>query len=354
MRRFLKILSSLIFKDPGAKLGYAIATNLVFIGLVSIYIDKFIRSCFIPSGTPLTELIWLLSYAALLILSMAWTNYERKRFSTIEIPHEHECEEGYYRALIIALSTNNKNIEDITIKDNDEERTLYIKIKEETDEKKYEIKRDISIPSLKDRLEEFYSNNNGLNWVMPLRSIFKSIKREGKYKKGLEQLWIVSSVDNKTQGSYSQIKNFIKLIDFFFTGRFDIYVYDKKAPDGNLDKYLIDNNYISYIIKGETAVNQGVSTDDKLGISAMNERSINYDNFTNIYQFYDDIIKEITKDKRIKDNEIGIDITSGTKIIGAAGAVATLKYKTRIIYVDTNAPDKITEIDAGIAPPPNN
>ncbi|RZD19493.1 MAG: hypothetical protein EVG15_01015 [Candidatus Acididesulfobacter diazotrophicus] len=162
---------------------------------------------------------------------------------------------------------------------------------------------------------------------MPLRSIIRNIKKPDS-KKGLKQLWIVGSKD-----SFNQIKDFIKLVYSFFEDSFDIYVYNSNKNE--LEDYLIDKNYILEIINPKE-VNSNTPDNDKLSTSNMEYCAVDYNNFSDAYRFYENIIKKVAEQGEIKDHEIAIDVTSGNKIIAIAGAVATLKYKTRIIYLHNN------------------
>ncbi|RZD19492.1 MAG: hypothetical protein EVG15_01010 [Candidatus Acididesulfobacter diazotrophicus] len=131
MKKLLQYLKEKLW-FPELKLGLAIALNLVIIGLISIYIDEVCKSPFKP-----IILLFIFISIILLYISLIWTNYERKRFSLITVPHERQCEEGSFRALIVALSKN--SITDVIVEsasDGDNQagikNFLYIQIKIKT------------------------------------------------------------------------------------------------------------------------------------------------------------------------------------------------------------------------------
>lgn len=147
-------------------------------------------------------------------ISLIWTNYQRKRFSFITVPHERECKSSF-RSLIVTLSNN--SITDVVVESASgvecpaKEKMLYIKYKDEEGNTKETPKLETFDYSekllLNEKFKEIFLKKQVMNWEMPLRSIIKNVKKHG-YKKGLEQLYIVGSKDSERKDSFNQVKNF--------------------------------------------------------------------------------------------------------------------------------------------------
>lgn len=320
------------------RLAVAISLSLIFIGMLSIYINDFLKP----------ELnLWLIAriFIAIMLLlgSLFWTNYERKKFSSIAIPVERDLDrqERTFEALIIPLSYN-QAINTVSIISSNSNETLNI---EKNNNGQFPFEKTPEhdpLKDLKDLLLENLNSGEGRkifeNWQMPLTSIIRNLKQDNG--KGLKQLWLIGSKDKvylnkpdeKKYGSAIQLRHFIKILFFFFKDKLEIYLYDiKKHSHIKIDH--IEN--IDELLTGDIVKQIGLDFDD----------------FRQVYESFEKIIHEIVKISKkegdgIEEHRIAIDITGGQKPISVAGAIATLRLKTRIVYVNTNNLPDMKEIDA--------
>ena len=325
------------------RLAVAISASLIFIGMLSIYINDLLKPEFN---------LWLVvrTFIAIILLlgSLYWTNYERKKFSSISIPVERDLglQERTFEALIMPLSVNQLRADIIT--PSNSAKTLKItKIIQNGTEKEFSFE-DTSEPSPFKRLEELLLDNSGppyakeifSNWQMPLTSIIRNIKHD-KGGSGLKQLWLIGSknihydnTEKTIDGSAGQLKHLIKILLFFFKNKFDIYVYDIK-----------NNTHIKIDPAGAKSIDE-LLTDD-----IVKQIGLDFDDFRQVYESFNKIIHKIVKISKeegdeIEEHRIAIDITGGQKPISVAGAIATLIFKTKIVYVNTNRLPDMKEIDA--------
>ena len=244
----------------------------------------------------------------------------------------------------------------VTIANSDSIETLNISIKKKEELRKKEelqvqVFKNNSEPSPLDHLRNLLidkpssQDSKGIfsNWQMSLTSIIKNIKQNND-KKGLEQLWLIGSKDmdygdpkNPKDGSAKQLKDLVKILFFFFKDKFDIYVYDMQ-----------NNTPIKLDLK---------NVDKSLNDDIIKQIGLDFDNFDQIYKNFKKIIHTIKKiskksGEEIEERRIAIDITGGQKPISVAGAIATLRFKTRIVYVNTNNLPAMKEIDAKIETEP--
>ena len=323
------------------RLAVAISSSLIFIGILSIYLDYFLKPEFN---------FWLaartLIAVMLLLGSLYWTNYERKKFSSIVIPVESDLalNKRTFEALIMPLSLH-KSINTVFITSSDSDEILNI-INDKND-KLLPFKKGPGHDSLKD-LKALLLENIKLkegreifsNWQPPLISIIRNLKQDNG--KGLKQLWLIGSEDkvysNKpdkpTAGSAGQLKHFIKILLFFFKDYFDIYVYNMK---NNVPIKIDPSKDIDGLLDGDVIEQIGLDFDD----------------FRQVYESFEEIIPEIVKISKkeggeIEEHRIAIDITGAQKPISVAGAIATLRFKTRVVYVNTNNLPDMKEIDAAM------
>ena len=330
-----------------------ISASLVLISAISTYYDDFLN------------LIWnnsvfkfLLSVGLLFIL-LILTNKARKRFSKISIPTERDLVERSFKALILPVSK--ARVEILSVDTNND----VINIKYE--DKKISINKNTINKILNSEDNEAKHENyaNFKNWQPPLVSILRNLKIDNE-KGGIEQLWLLGSADtavnpkkkqnesgnndksdekpNITKGSARELKFFVQILLFFFKDKFDIYVFDYK----NNEKIKIDEK------------NLNILSDEKI----IDNIAVDFNDFGKVHETFKRIISKIietakeenetcSSQKRIKEHEIAIDITGGQKPISVAGAVSTLEYKTKIIYIDTNNIPNIKEIDATIENEPD-
>lgn len=296
-------------------LALLIALSLIFIGMISIYFDNLLSVIFKCTGSK------LIIVSALLIITLFLINRQRKKFNKISIPIERNLDGKYFNALILPIS-NNKNIKDVYFKKNENKLTII-------------DKKNATVTVNSDELEEILikspndeNSKKFINWQMPLISIYKNRKIK-KETKGIERIWLIGSTGE--EGSANQLKLFAKILFFFFSGQFDIYVYDKKHnKDIKIEQAKLDEFFSEENIKNI---------------------AVDFEKFEDVYEIFNKIINKIQEigkqdGKEIKEHEIAIDITGGQKPISIAGALATLNRKTRIIYVNTNNKPEIKEIDA--------
>ena len=346
--------------DTWLQLAIYISASLILIGAISIYYDDFLN------------LIWsnlifkFLVSIVLLICVLFLTNKARKKFSKISVPDEKDLTERSFKALIQPISkfSNPKNEILSVIKKNDF-LCLRYKINNTCANKFEEEEKNVRIDEIENVIvkDKNKGRENFKNWQPPLVSILRNLKIDNE-KGGIEQLWPLGSTDmtvnpekkqnensgsNKAdeepkiiKGSARELKFFVQILLFFFKDKFDIYVFDHK----NNKKIKIDES------------NVGKLSEDQF----IDNIALDFNDFKKIHETFKKIISKIIETnnedeedysshkshKRIKEHEIAIDITGGQKPISVAGAVSTLEYKTKIIYVDTNNIPKIKEIDATI------
>lgn len=317
------------------RLAVAISLSLIFIGMLSVYLDDFLKP----------ELnLWLIARTLIAVIllfsSLFWTNYERKKFSLITIPIERDLalNERTFEVLIMPLSLH-KSIKTVSITPSDSNEILNI------NNEPLPFKKGPGLDLLKDLkallLENLNSEKGGeifKNWQPPLISITRNLKEDNG--KGLKQLWLIGSKDKvysnkpdeKKYGSAGQLKHLIKILLFFFKDDFDIYVYNMKN-------------------KVPIKIDPSKDIDELLDGDVIEQIGLDFDDFRQVYESFEEIIDEIVKISKkegdgIEEHRIAIDITGAQKPISVAGAVATLRFKTRIVYVNTNNLPDMKEIDA--------
>lgn len=334
-------------------LALAISSTLIVIGMISVYFNKILeyvlkaaaKGLFNFNNSSFIFIAKIIVSLILLILLLKWTNKERKKFSYIAIPEERDLEEGSIEALILPISKPN-TINNVQIENDGGLKKLTIQYKKpkednipEKSDEIIEFKesealsriRKLLIPD-KDEKDRNKAQKIFDNWEMPLISVYRNVAKEGKTG-GLKQLWLIGSLDdynNKGEKKEGSAKSLIKIINIlfaFFENKFDIYLYREGEEEKKVFKVDFNNLY---------------RLNDE---SFINKIAVDFNNVDSMNRIFKDIIDYIRKGG-ITEHKIAIDITGGQKPVSIAGAFATLKFKTKNIYVDTNHKPNIKMIDA--------